>query len=180
MDIKTALSLAKKQLSELDSRILLSYVINKDDTFIICNLDYQLMEQQEDYFSLIAQRNNHKPIAKIVGYKHFYNHKFITNEYTLDPRPETELIIETICAKYPDRQSEYTFVDIGIGTGCISISLLALYPYSSAIGIDISPEALKVCQKNAINIGVNERLELYQQDARKVDNMKNLLPKNIS
>jgi release factor glutamine methyltransferase len=177
--IKSALMLAQQQLEQLDARLLLAYLLDKDTTFIICNPNYRLTTKQyHEYLKLVTQRATGKPVAKIIGYKDFYNHQFITNEYTLDPRSETELIIEVMLKKYPDLSTKLKIIDIGVGSGCIIVSLLALYTNSSGVGIDISKQALRVTRENASRIlnNGNKRLNLYHHDMRNTESLSRRIP----
>lgn len=116
----------------------------------------QLVERNTP-LSLIAQkclnnalekRKKHIPLAKIIQKKEFYSKNFITTQDTLDPRPETEAIIDLVKIK------PRSILDLGTGTGCLIITLLTQFPKASALGIDISPEALKIAKKNAqIHLG---------------------------
>jgi HemK-like putative methylase len=119
----------------------------------------QLVERNIQ-LSLIAQkcldralekRKKHMPLAKIVQNKEFYNKTFITTQDTLDPRPETEAIIDLVSIK------PRSILDLGTGTGCLIIILLTKFPKAilNSIGIDISNAALKVAQKNA-NMHLNQ------------------------
>lgn len=100
----------------------------------------------------ITARAQHQPVAQIIGFRDFYAHRFRVTRDTLDPRPETETLVEAALAL------PWTSVlDMGTGTGAILISLLAARPGTSGLGTDISPAALKVARENAAQIGVNAR-----------------------
>ncbi len=96
----------------------------------------------------LKRAQNGEPLTKIVNERHFWEHAFFINEHVLDPRQETETLIEAVIQMYPDRSRPFRFLDLGTGSGCILISLLHEYPNSTGVGLDISEEALKVAHQN--------------------------------
>ena len=93
-----------------------------------------------------------KPLSKIIGKKEFYSRDFFVNNQTLDPRPETELIIDFIKSFEEKRKTSLKILDLGTGTGCIIISLyleLSKKIKVTGDGIDISNSALEIAKKNA-------------------------------
>lgn len=97
----------------------------------------------------ITARAAHQPVAQIVGFRDFYAHRFRVTRDTLDPRPETETLVETALSLPWGR-----VLDMGTGTGAILISVLAARPGTMGTGSDISPAALEVARDNAALIGV--------------------------
>ncbi|MGR3200087.1 MAG: peptide chain release factor N(5)-glutamine methyltransferase [Paracoccus sp. (in: a-proteobacteria)] len=100
----------------------------------------------------IAARALHQPVAQIVGFRDFWAHRFKVTRDTLDPRPETEALVEAALAR-PWR----SVLDLGTGTGAILISLLAARPGATGTGTDISEAALQVARFNARQVRVNAR-----------------------
>lgn len=100
----------------------------------------------------IAARALHQPVAQIVGFRDFWAHRFKVTRDTLDPRPETEALVEAALARPWN-----SVLDLGTGTGAILISLLAARPGTRGIGTDISEAALEVARFNARKIGVDAR-----------------------
>lgn len=99
----------------------------------------------------IKRRLEGEPVAKIVGHKGFWKKEFKTTKNTLDPRPDSETLIEAVLKTFPNKDLPYKILDIGTGTGCLLLSLLDEYPASVGIGIDVSEEALSVAKENALN-----------------------------
>lgn len=98
-----------------------------------------------------------KPLHRILGYRWFWNDKFELSVDTLEPRPDTESLVEG-CLKYlTDRQHQYTFLDVGTGSGCILLSLLGEYTNSSGLGVDISEDAIGTAMRNSENLGLSGR-----------------------
>ena len=174
MRIQTAISKACIELKKnniksplLDSEILMSKAINKSREFILLNLDQEIKKNNHVYFKrLINERSEGKPIAYLTGKKFFWKYEFNINENVLIPRPDTELIIEQVLKIYKNKSS-INFLDIGVGSGCVILTILKEKKKFSGIGIDLSQECLKVCKINANNLGVSNRVKLFKSD---VDN----------
>jgi len=109
----------------------------------------------------VEERIQGKPLSKIHGYREFWGRNFIVSEDTLDPRPDTETLIETALSKY-ENSSPNTIIDLGTGTGCILITLLKEYPQSRGIGIDVSSAAIKIARQNAEKHAVELRAEFIE------------------
>lgn len=119
--------------------------------------------QQQKLDQLIQRRLKGEPIAKILGRKEFYGRHFFTNKYTLDPRPDSETIIDAV-KKYFSTEISYQVLDLGTGTGCLLFSILAELPNTHGVGVDYSWDALKVAQKNQEYLALKERSHLIQSD----------------
>jgi release factor glutamine methyltransferase len=109
-----------------------------------------------DFLTKVQRRAAREPVAKILGLKEFYGFEFITGSETLDPRPETELIIDLVL-EYCGADEAHSILDLGAGTGCLALSLLKLFHRASVELIDISEAALEVARKNAEMLGVLKR-----------------------
>ncbi|MDY6407133.1 MAG: peptide chain release factor N(5)-glutamine methyltransferase [Pseudomonadota bacterium] len=107
-----------------------------------------LMESGGDLKEKIHRRLNHEPVSKIIGQKGFWKSEFVTSKDVLDPRPDSETIIESVLKCFPDKGKPYRILDIGVGSGCLLFSLLDEYPHATGVGIDISKRALDVAKKN--------------------------------
>lgn len=174
MNLQSALFEANKilakndiQSSKLDSEILLSKVLNKDRKFIILNLDKSLdYTNYKKFQNLISQRLTRKPIAYLVGKKDFWKDEFYISDGTLIPRPETELIIEEVLRifRYKDK---INILEIGIGSGCILLSILKEKKYFKGVGIDISKKCIELSKINALKLDINNRVKFFKTD---VDN----------
>tara|TARA_A100001015_G_scaffold123611_1_gene136976 strand:- start:101 stop:943 length:843 start_codon:yes stop_codon:yes gene_type:complete len=171
MNIQTAVQKAQLFLKEkniktpvLDSQILMSEAIKKEKEFIILNFDKEISNKNLDYFNeLIHQRSKGKPIAYLVKKKYFWKYKFTVNRDVLIPRPDTEVLIEEVL-KLTKNKNSLNLLDIGIGSGCILISILKDKKNFYGTGIDISKKSLDTCKINGENLGVINRLKLYKSD----------------
>jgi release factor glutamine methyltransferase len=104
--------------------------------------------------NMLARYRKNEPVSKIINCKSFWKHDFFVNENVLDPRPETELIIETMLKRF-DKNAALRFLDIGTGSGCILLSLLWEFKNAMGIGIDVSAKAIQVAEQNKSALKVN-------------------------
>ena len=133
----------------LDSELILSKVINKKREEILLNANNKLKNKDIAKFkNYLLRRYEKEPMAYILGYKHFWKNKFLTNKSVLIPRPDTELVIEETL-KYLPMEKTKKILDVGTGSGCIIISLLKERPKCMATAVDISKNAIKVAKTNA-------------------------------
>ena len=96
----------------------------------------------------ISRRLTGEPVAKIIGQKGFWSLDLEVSKDTLDPRPDSETIIEAVLKHFPDKKANLRILDLGTGSGCLLLALLTEYQNATGIGIDVSISALKVAQKN--------------------------------
>lgn len=149
-----------------EARLLTAHVLGKtyEDIYFQPNPEDIPMNVQSLLNSSLERRLNHEPLTKIMGYREFWKHRFIVTKDTLDPRPETETIIETFIRLYPDQQAPLRLLDLGTGTGCIIISLLLEYKNATGVGVDVSKDALQVAQQNCTKHDLDGRLTLLESD----------------
>lgn len=140
----------------LDTEVLLCHVLNQDRAWLLSHdQDVVLPEQQKTYEALVQARAQHTPVAYIIGHKEFFGHEFVVNQDVLIPRPDTEILVESVLEELTLLQPHYKhlcLIDIGTGSGCILLSLLEAIQGVKAVGIDISQDALRVAQKNHQNL----------------------------
>ena len=103
---------------------------------------------------IISRRKQGEPLSKILGHRGFWKGDFIVDKNVLDPRPDSETLIQAVLEKFPNRNLSLRVLDLGTGSGCLLISLLMEYQKVMGVGVDISPKAIKIAQKNAIKNGV--------------------------
>ena len=156
----------------LDSEILISQAINKNREFILLNSELEI--DQNDYNNLqrlIYERKKRKPISYITGQKFFWKYNFKINNHVLIPRPDTETVVETVLNAYKEK-NKINFLEVGVGSGCILLSILKEKKNFRATGIDISSQALRICNINAYKLGVKNRVKLFKSDIDKFSNGK--------
>ena len=177
MNILQALNSANKKLKEkgiksyhLDSQILISEALKVEKKNILLNLEKKVSMKKLDYFDfLVRERINKKPIAYILRKKEFWKYDFFVNQNVLIPRPETELIIENVL-ELTKNKSKLNILDIGVGSGCIILSILKERKNFNGTGIDICKKSLNICKINSYYLGVSSRIKLFKSD---VDNFQN-------
>lgn len=173
--IKTLLSTAKQRLREagietdvLDATILLQKALNISRETLIKEPEKSVPNEVVVQFrEMLARRINHEPIAYIVGKKEFYGRDFEVTSATLIPRPDSEVLIDAILKHLPKEEKiPIRVIDLGTGSGCLLLTILAEIEGSSGVGVDISPEAILVAQKNAQKLGLAKRVEFRINDWR--------------
>lgn len=140
---------------ELDAQCLLSFVLGRNRTYL-ATWPERILEPQDHALALALteRRSLGEPIAYLVGNREFYGRDFEVNRAVLIPRPETELLVETVLNA---TGTHCLTADLGTGSGCILVTLLAERPGWSGIGADISPDALAVAKRNAVTHSVLSR-----------------------
>ena len=158
--------------AQLDTEILMSKAINKNREYIILNHDKVLNNENLEYFKkLVSERATRKPIAYLLNKKFFWKSEFYVNQNTLIPRPDTEIIIEQILNVTKNKHC-LKILDIGVGSGCILLSILKEKKNFYGTGIDISKNSLKISRLNAKKLLVDERVKFYKSDVDKFDQGK--------
>ena len=145
-----------------ESELLMMAHLECDQLFLMMNQDKEV----KDYKRLqewSARRVNHEPLEYITNQVSFYSQIFYIDAGALIPRPETELLIDEIL-KRVDKEANIQIVEVGVGSGIISIVLAQHLKNARFIAVDISEEALHVARTNVERFGLNERIELRQSD----------------
>ena len=119
--------------------------------------------------ALAARRVLREPMAYILGEREFWGLPFKVSPAVLVPRPDSETLIEAALALMPDRQRPWRIVDLGLGSGCLLLTLLREFPAARGVGLELSEEALAVAQANAEALEVAARARLVSGDWRQPD-----------
>ena len=148
---------------DIELRNLLKNTSIKNKEIIISNF------QQEDinikkFQEAFKRRINREPISKIFNKKSFWKYDFFVNDKVLDPRPETEIIIEKILEYFKNKKQPLKILDICTGSGCLAISIAKEYPNSIITATDISPEAINVAKINSNKLNCNNQIEFIECD----------------
>lgn len=142
----------------LDAEILLCAVLKCERIKLYLDFERPLDEQElAVYRGYVARRAQHEPLAYILGEKAFMRNTFKVNCHTLVPRPETELLVESLVMAAEKVNAAPLILDIGTGSGAILVSLLDYLPQAKGVGVDIAPGALAIAKENAVRIGVSDR-----------------------
>jgi release factor glutamine methyltransferase len=144
-----------------DTRILLAEALGCSAARLTAASQDMVPAAQARWFlNMITARAQRQPVSHILGRRAFWNHDFRITGDVLDPRPETELLVEVaLRGPQPGR-----ILDLGVGSGCILLSLLDAWPAASGTGTDISPAALEVARHNAEVLGLLDRVEMKLSD----------------
>lgn len=150
--------------ARLNAELMLAQILNCKRLELYLMFDRPLDESElQQYRNYLSRRGNREPLQYILGEVEFYNIKLKVNNNVLIPRPETELLVEKIINDYSSK-NELRFLDIGVGSGNISIALLKNIPQAHATAIDISEEALALAKENSVINDVQQRMELKKFD----------------
>lgn len=150
--------------ASVDARLLLQHVTGLDHAALISNSSAELSASEAERLSkLVFRRAVGEPVHRIIGRREFYGHIFDISPDVLDPRPETELLVDLIIADH-DGDAALHFADIGTGSGAIGISLLKAFRFARCCAIDISGQALDQAWHNAKLNGVGERFDTIRSD----------------
>lgn len=157
--------LESNQEKFIDTELLLSFVLKKDRIYIKTNLDEKIALDDEQQIKLfVKQLKNHKPIHYIIGQRDFYGYDFLVDEHVLIPRSDTEILVENAVNLLKNKKKNLKGLEIGVGSGIISITLLKKLKNLSMTAIDINEYALDISKKNAENLKVADRLMLMKSD----------------
>ena len=158
--IKNHLEILKKNHFEnpdIELRALLNKTSKYNKKVILSN--FNINQINFDLFELAFRRRiNNEPLAKIFNEKNFWKYSFFVNEKVLDPRPETEIIIEAVEKYFQEKEQKLKIIDLGTGSGCLAISLAKEYINSRIIATDISKDALDVAERNSFKLNCNKQI----------------------
>lgn len=143
-----------------DCRRLMAFALGIGSDRLTLHLGDEMTGAQAAAFeAAVAARVTRRPVSQIVGERLFFGRSFKVTQDTLDPRPETELLVQTALERPFVRM-----LDLGTGTGCILLSCLAGMPIATGVGTDLSEAALRVAAENAARLGLERRVALRQSD----------------
>ncbi len=147
--------------ARLDARLLLAHALNVDAGWVFTHPEHELSAEQEASVERAAVRRlDREPVSRIIGRREFWGLDFQLSPATLDPRPDTETVVEAVLAQFPDRRSPLGILDLGTGTGCILLSLLTEFPQAHGLGIDLNPGAVATATINAVALDLAARCEM--------------------
>jgi release factor glutamine methyltransferase len=148
----------------LDARLLLAHCLGVDAGRLLGWPERPLpADAAGDYAGLIAARAARRPLARVIGRREFWGLSFAVTDAVLDPRPDSECLVEAALAA-ADRARPLTVFDFGTGSGCLLIALLSELPLAEGVGIDCAPAALAVARTNAERLGVGRRARFVASD----------------
>ena len=153
--------------AQLDAEILMTKVIGKDKKYLILNNSKKLNNYKLNlYKRLIKERANRKPIAYLTNKKFFWKYEFFVTEDALIPRPDTEILIEKVL-EVTKNKNKISVLDIGVGSGCVLLTILKEKKKFLGTGIDISKKCLNICKINANKLELHNRVKFFKSDVDK-------------
>ena len=152
----------KIKTHQLDSELVLSNLLKKKREDLLTNLNAEVSKNIiDDFEKLIFRRANREPLAYILKNKEFWSKDFFVDRNTLIPRPETELLCESVIRIFKNKNLH--ILDMGTGTGCIILSILSEIKGAKGVGVDVSSKAIKVAKKNANKLGLDKRVKFINK-----------------
>ncbi len=159
------LALAGIEAARQDALILLSHVTGLTRAQLVTEGETSLSApMQTEYERLLARRANREPVSHLLGWREFWSLPFVVSSAVLDPRPDSETLIQAALDHCPGIDTDYSVLDLGTGSGCLLLTLLSERPKATGIGLDISGEALRIAAQNADQLGLASRAQFLLGD----------------
>jgi len=166
----------RETLSESDARYVIDKRLGLSSADIISSPDLEVEEGQA--LQDLARVNEGQPLSRIYGEREFWGLNFGLSPDTLDPRADTETLIEAVLERYKDAPPR-SILDLGTGSGCILLSLLSEYKDAQGLGVDLSEGAVETARANAKSLGLENRASFRQGNwAQGIDQKFDLLVSN--
>ena len=142
--------------------MILAHILQKDISELYFSCPELSPKQEQEAMAIVQKRLLHWPLCKLLGEKGFYKYNFAVSEDVLSPRPDTEILVEAAikCAKEVSAQR---ILDLGTGSGCIVLSVLADVDSLQGVAVDVSAKALQIAEKNAQNLGLRKRVRFVNK-----------------
>ncbi|MCC3303185.1 peptide chain release factor N(5)-glutamine methyltransferase [Sneathiella sp. HT1-7] len=146
-----------------DAALLLANVLGEEVTYLYREPDRVLTDEEHKKFnSLITRRAAREPLSHLTGHREFWSLDFLVNKDVLDPRPDSETLIEAVLSSQNQEFNPRRVLDLGTGSGCLLLTILSEIPSATGVGIDCSDAALAVARKNASRLGLELRTEFHR------------------
>ena len=159
--------LGKRDGALLESELLLAHVLGVEREYLISNAEEDVeMALVDLFYKYVEMIRRGAPIAYITNEKEFFGLNFFVDKRVLVPRPETEMIVEKVLEYFRSHDNGRVFriLDVGTGSGAISVALAKNFDKQELIALDISPEALEVARINVDQHGVEDKIQLVESD----------------
>ena len=167
MILRDLLTLGQQKLKQADidtagrdARILAAAAMDINTAQVTLKaLDHVSKQQQDHFESMIEQRRSFKPVSRILGKRQFWNRWFEISPDVLDPRGDSEVLVNLALQQKADR-----ILDLGTGSGILALTILSEWPDALAVGADICEKALLIAQRNAVQLEVSDRFQAQKSD----------------
>ncbi|MGL4487966.1 MAG: peptide chain release factor N(5)-glutamine methyltransferase [Rhizobiaceae bacterium] len=171
--LKTVLSHAEDVLDkagidgyDVEARLLGEWVTGRPKVDFLVRPDEVVSAETVNSLNIaLEKRLSGMPVHRVMGFREFYGLHFNLSEATLEPRPDTETLVDQaleIIAKYGKSESPLRILDLGTGTGAIAVALISKLPNAHAVGVDVAMQALETAQQNAEFNGLSDRFDILQ------------------
>ncbi|HZD24938.1 MAG TPA: peptide chain release factor N(5)-glutamine methyltransferase [Alphaproteobacteria bacterium] len=141
-----------------DASVLLADSLGCDRLGLLRRAGEPLAEGAHELFERrLLRRLLREPVSRILGRREFWSLGFEIGPAVLDPRPDSETLVEAVLARLGDRSKSWRLLDLGTGSGCLLLALLSELPAARGVGTDLSPDALRLARRNAIRLGLGDR-----------------------
>ena len=155
--------------ASLDCRLLLSQILEKANPVYTHEQVNISKKEIINFQTLVKQRQKGKPVSRILNKRNFWKREFMLNGDTLDPRPDSEILIEAVLEYFPNKTQLLKILDLGSGTGCLGLSLLEEYEDSLISFVDVSKKSLEIVKKNSHQFWLKGTLKYIHLDWRTHD-----------
>ena len=141
-----------------DASLLLAHVLNEDVGYLYREADRLLTEEERGTFrQLINRRAAREPLSHLTGHREFWSLDFLVSGEVLDPRPDSETLIEAVLVAKKQGIIPHSILDLGAGSGCLLLAILSELPAATGVGVDINEAALEVARENARRLEMENR-----------------------
>jgi release factor glutamine methyltransferase len=153
----------------LDARVMMRHVLGlRFEDALVDPARRLTVEEEQRFTSLLHRRRAREPLSHILGRKEFWSLPFLVGPDVLDPRPDSETLIEAVAAGLRERNvaagDGLSILDLGTGSGCLLLALLHEFPEANGLGVDISAAALSIARRNAMRLGKSARAHFVESD----------------
>ena len=164
-DAAVRLEAAGVEEARRDARLLLAEALGVEAHRLILEPQTNVPPAAADRFAgFVAARAARVPVSRILGRREFWGLTFRLSPATLDPRPDSETLVEAVLKAFPDRTAPLRVLDFGTGTGCLLLAVLSEYPNATGLGIDKAEDAVATASANAVDLGLAGRAEIRLGD----------------
>lgn len=154
----TRLQAAGVEGARRDARLLLAHVLDVGAEAILACPERVLTERQSaDYETLVTRRAKREPLSRVLGEREFWGLGLRLSDATLDPRPDSETLVEAVLENLSDRGEACSILDLGTGSGCLLLALLTELPNATGLGVDLDPGAVETARDNARRLDLAAR-----------------------
>jgi release factor glutamine methyltransferase len=155
--------------ASLDCRLLLSQILEKANPVYTHEQVNISKNEIINFQTLVKQRQKGKPVSRILNKRNFWKREFMLNGDTLDPRPDSEILIEAVLEYFPNKTQLLKILDLGSGSGCLGLSILEEYEDSFVSFLDVSKKSLEIVKKNSHQFWLKGTLKYIHLDWRTYD-----------